>query len=243
MVNNYNTTLNPLIWNEDMTLQNGVADAINNVVNQFVEDLPVPIEILDIRIVGSNASYNYTDHSDIDVHIVVNTEVLPYEPKILKLLYNSARASFNKYYSIRIKGLPIELSIEDLNTNLTSNGIFSVTENKWLQLPHPITVKRVDMTTTESYRKLVKKIEDLLAEPTSQEIKEMIGKLYMIRKNSILTDGEFGKGNLLFKEIRNAGLLQELKAALYDILSKELTVEGMLEELDIMGALRFTEEG
>lgn len=242
MVNTYNTTLNPIIWNEDMTLKTGVSNAINNVVQQFVEDLPVPIEIVDVRIVGSNASYNYTEFSDIDVHIVVNNELLPYEPKMLKLLYNSARSNFNKYYSIKIKGLPIEISIEDLNSNLTSNGIYSVTNNSWIKKPQPITVNAIDVTNTESYLKLCNKINQILDNPNSKDIKDMINHLYVIRKNSILIDGEYGIGNLIFKAIRNVGLLQKLKEELYDIISRELTFESMLEDSNTIAALKFIKE-
>lgn len=43
-----------------------------------------------------------------------------------------------------------------------------------------------------------------------------------------MTDGEFSQGNLVFKEIRNLGLLDALKDALKDIRSKELSVESLL---------------
>lgn len=43
-----------------------------------------------------------------------------------------------------------------------------------------------------------------------------------------MTDGEFSKGNFIFKEIRNLGLLDALKDELKDIRSKELSVESLL---------------
>lgn len=238
-----NNQLNPRIWNEDMTLKTGITDAIFKIVDQFVKDLPVPIEIVDVTIVGSNASFNYNEHSDVDIHLIVNNEVLPYDSKILKLLYDSARNKFNREYDITIKGLPIELSIEDVKSNVCSNGIYSVKNNNWIKLPEQIDISNViDMTSTDSYEKLVNEINCILNNPTSESIKQMINNLYIIRKNSILVDGEYGKGNLLFKAIRNAGLLQKLKEELYNILSKELTFESMLENMDIQAALKYTME-
>lgn len=242
MVTMYNKTLNPLIWNGDNTLKDGICDAIRNIVNQFKDDLQVPMEIVDVTLVGSNASYNYTEHSDIDIHIVVNNEVLPYDSKVLKLLYNAARNKFNKDYSITIKGLPIELSIEDISSTVCSNGIYSVLNNEWIKEPKPIDTNVFDMKNTDSFVRLCDEIEKVLANPTSKDIKEMINHLYIIRKNSIMVDGEYGKGNLLFKEIRNTGLLQQLKEELYNILSRELTFESMLEDMNIQGALRFNVE-
>ena len=234
-----NKKLNHRIWNDDMTLKDGVAQAINKIVDQFVNDLQVPIDIVDITIVGSNASYNYNEYSDIDVHIVVNTETLPYDSKMLKLLYDSARNKFNREYDITIKKLPIELSIEDITSSVCSNGVYSVKNQNWIKIPTQIDVELVDMTNTKAYEKLTSEIDRILRNPNSQDIKEMINHLYIIRKNSILVDGEYGKGNLLFKAIRNSGLLQKLKEELYNIISKELTFESMLEDLNIQGALKF----
>ena len=50
-------------------------------------------------------------------------------------------------------------------------------------------------------------------------------KLYLIRKNSLSADGEFGKGNLIFKEIRALNLLDKLKDKANELISKELTLE------------------
>lgn len=46
----------------------------------------------------------------------------------------------------------------------------------------------------------------------------------MMRKESILKDGEFGKGNQLFKDLREEGLIQELKDKLTELTSKKLSI-------------------
>ena len=237
-----NEILNPILWDENNTLRSGISNAIFKIVDRFVEDLEVPIEIVDITLVGSNASYNYNEMSDIDIHIVVNNEVLPYDSKMLKLLYNSARNKFNKDYNITIKNLAVELSIEDVNSTVCSNGIYSVMKSYWIKEPKPITETMYDMVNTDAYKKLTAQIENILQNPNSEDIKQMINNLYLIRKNSIMVDGEYGKGNLLFKAIRNSGLLQKLKEELYNNISKELTFESMLEDMNIQEALKFNVE-
>ena len=42
-----------------------------------------------------------------------------------------------------------------------------------------------------------------------------------------MSDGEYAKGNLVFKEIRNSGSLQELKDKINDLTSKELSLESL----------------
>ena len=39
--------------------------------------------ILDIILVGGNANFNYTDHSDVDIHIIVNKKKLPNCPELV----------------------------------------------------------------------------------------------------------------------------------------------------------------
>lgn len=238
----YNEILNPKIWNGDGTLKPGVAEAIQNVVNQFVDDLNVPIDIVDVRIVGSNASYNYSEFSDLDVHIVINSESLIGDSNLLKVIYNSARGRFNSTYHIKIKGLDVEVSIEDISTNVCSNGVYSVTFSEWIKKPLPISYVDIDVTILNSYKRLTSEIEEILRNPTVSKIKKMIDKLYLIRKNSILTDGEYSKGNLIFKAIRNDGLLQKLKDEWNNAISKQLTFESMLENGDTLEALFELEE-
>ena len=70
-------TLNPKIWNvTTKQLLPDVRNKIIDIVDHFEDYIEVPIEIVDIQIVGSNASYNYTDKSDIDVHIIANYDVV-----------------------------------------------------------------------------------------------------------------------------------------------------------------------
>ena len=65
--------LNPLLFDENDELKPEIKEAIEKIVNQFVEDLKtdsVKIEVKDVILVGSNVSYNYTKDSDLDIHII-----------------------------------------------------------------------------------------------------------------------------------------------------------------------------
>ena len=46
---------------------------------------------------------------------------------------------------------------------------------------------------------------------SSKDIEKFINDLYDLRKSSIEKDGEYGLGNLVFKEFRNLGYLSNLK--------------------------------
>lgn len=218
--------LNPKIW-EDKKLKRDVREAIIDIVSEFMDNLIIPVEILDVRVVGSNASYNYTEHSDLDVHIISNLELVGSPTEIVQALYNSERSNFNRTHNIKIKGIDVELYVEDVNSSVTSNGIYSVIDDIWIKEPQIIKERPVKIDKKE-LRDLVNSVKSVLADGDSDDIKDCINMLYLMRKDSIATDGEYGVGNLLFKEIRNRGLLSALKDKYNEMISDELTLEHYL---------------
>lgn len=215
--------LNPKIW-KDKKLREDVRETIIDIVSEFMDNLIIPVEILDVRVVGSNASYNYTEHSDLDVHIVSNLELVGSPMEIVQVLYNSERSNFNRTHNIKIKGIEVELYVEDVNSAVTSNGIYSVIDDVWIKEPQIIKERSVKIDKNE-LQDLVDSVQSVLDDGDSGDIKDCINMLYLMRKDSIATDGEYGVGNLLFKEIRNSGLLNALKDKYNEMISDELTLE------------------
>lgn len=71
--------------------------------------------------------------------------------------------------------------------------------------------------------------EDLTLEEQDklQEIDNLVDELYKLRQESIIKDGEFGIGNLVFKEFRNLGYLDNLKQLKVELQSKEMSLENL----------------
>ena len=221
------STLNQKLFSGEK-LKPEIKDRILKIVDAFVDDLTIKPDVIDIQLVGSNVSYNYTPNSDLDVHIVTNFELLACDENLVQALYNAEKTNFNKNHDIKIKGINVELYVEDVKAGTASNGVYSVLEDDWVKFPKKLTgIKEYDLSREVGIWK--DKIEDALSRGTEQEVKDIINRLYMIRKNSILIDGEYGKGNQLFKEIRNLGLLDELKEKVHELLSRELSLESIAE--------------
>lgn len=68
--------LNPKIWTSDNSLKDDVRTKILDIVDTFKDFCDINFEILDIYLLGSNASYNWTNKSDLDIHIIVNFELI-----------------------------------------------------------------------------------------------------------------------------------------------------------------------
>ena len=67
--------------------------------------------------------------------------------------------------------------------------------------------------------------EDFDDEGKIQEIEDFIEDIYDLRKTSIANDGEYGIGNLVFKECRNLGYLDNLRELKNVLKSRKLSLE------------------
>ena len=221
--------LNPKLWNSDNTLKQDVHDRLFEIVDQFLECCEFPLNVVDIHLVGSNASYNYTNYSDLDVHLVSNFELIDAPKELIQTAYNAIKAKFNQDYDISIHGIDVELYVEDIRSTAITNGIYSLLTGSWIRFPKKLSaVPQIDIT--DMIDVWSQKFQSAINSNSSEQITQVIDNLYLMRKNSLDTDGEFGAGNLLFKEIRNRGLLDSAKDAYKKFRSKELTLEHFLNE-------------
>ena len=213
--------LNPKLWNDDNSLKTDVYEKLNDIANEFLKYIEIPLNIVDIEIVGSNASYNYNENSDIDLHIIVNSEFNFVEPTILRQLYNSKKNSFNDNYDLSINDIPVEVYIEDVNDGNATNGRYSLIDNNWLVFPKPITYDIPNISNElEEYEK---KCNETLLSDNPQDILDLVNEIYMMRKLGLAENGEASVGNLVFKELRNEDMIPKLKDRYYELRSVELS--------------------
>lgn len=214
--------LNPKLWDENNNLRPEVYDKMVDIYEEFIRFIDIPLNIVDVEIVGSNASYNYNENSDIDLHVIVNSEVNYVDKEILRLFYNSKKGSFNDDYDLSIDGIPVELYIEDVKDGNATNGRFSILKNEWVMFPKPITYEIPDITDT--LNTWLENASNLIAGTDEQGILDFINEIYMMRKLGLAEDGEASVGNLVFKELRNMNILGDLKDRYYELKSADLSL-------------------
>lgn len=227
--------LNPKLF-ENNELKEEIADKLEEVALTFIDqvkDDEIKIDLKDIVIVGSNVNYNYTKDSDIDLHIIVDSTNIEPE-KLYAKIYDLERSNFNSNYDIFVKDIPVEIYVELDEPKGISGGIYSLFTG-WVKEPVQKDIPDIDQ---EAFEKLFTEWEDkyfALLDSTddeedidmksrSEKIDEFIDNLYELRKSSIAKDGEFGLGNLVFKEFRNLGYLDNLKELKKQEKSKELSL-------------------
>jgi len=234
--------LNQDIFDGD-ELRPEVKEKLFQIVDNFknnLKDDDVELDIKDVVIVGSNASYNFTDKSDIDLHILADLSVYDGMEDLAQKLYNAYKTLWNNKFDPLIRGHEVEIYVEPADayekepeveveveslteslilTEAVSNGVYSL-YNGWIKYPEkddipepPDISSEVDDYTTKA---------DMCQ--TIDDIDDFIDNIYVLRQTSILQDGEYGKGNLIFKELRNNGILQNLKDKKVELQNKEMSL-------------------
>ena len=215
--------LNPKLWdNETKELLPEVKEALINIKDEFLKYIDIPLEVVDVEFVGSNASYNYNDQSDIDLHLIVNFDLNYVEDEILQTLYNGKKNSFNDNYDLNIKGIPVEVYIEDIKAMNASLAIYSLTRDEWIIEPLPIDYELPNVDEELAIRH--KEIDAVLNGNDPQSVKDLLNDIYMERKNGLAIDGEASKGNVIFKQLRNEGFIDGLRNKYYELRSEQLSV-------------------
>lgn len=59
---------------------------------------------------------------------------------------------------------------------------------------------------------------------TSEQVSQLLDEIYQLRNDSLKTEGEYGLGNLVFKELRGLGYLDRLKELKRYLEGQELSV-------------------
>jgi hypothetical protein len=207
----FKNTLNPKIW-QNNNLKREVEFKLLLISKAFIKFINIPnLKLKDITLSGSNASYNYNDLSDIDLHLVVDTNTDC--GKELTELFLAKKSLFNDQHDISIRGQPVEVYVQDSNQQHISNGIYSVVRDKWIKQPKKITAKP-DLTNIEHKHQILKsQIDDAINSNDISTIEKLQTKIKQIRQSGLKSGGEFSVENLTFKLLRNDGSLDKLWTA------------------------------
>lgn len=232
-------TLNSKLFTKEEMLKDRVKDKMLEIVDEFLADLKeqdIKIKVDDILLIGSNASYNYTKDSDIDLHILADAKGVEYSTEVAAALYSAYRSLFNKNLDIKLFDIPLEIFVETEDSARVSNGVYSVKKNKWVKKPVQEDIPEYD---TKALDELVDKwetdckdlIDDIKADKLDDEKKvvKMLENIYEKLRKKGISKGEYSIENLAFKELRNKGYLDQLKDFRNELVSKRLSLEEKLD--------------
>lgn len=235
----YHEQLNPKIW-ENMMLKSEIRGKLLQIADEWRKFANIDPEMVqDIIITGGNVNYNYTDQSDIDLHLVLDRNMInPNRALVDDYLQDKKILWTLSHQGINIKGYPVELYAQDLDEQPhEGQGVYSLIDNNWIQAPRYL---GMDFENNYHLRKKVQFYMDLIDKMINQKASK--GSLDMVKQrirqmrgDSIKQGGEFAFGNLVFKELRNMGYLDKMDDYEKTMQDKALS----LENLDVRFAKSF----
>ena len=199
--------LNPSLW-EGTELKLEIRYKLLQIAKHFIDFINIPnLDLTDITISGSNASFGYSKHSDIDLHLIAN---MPKDHPDLKELFNAKKNQYNSTYRITLKDIPVEVYVQDAAEPHHSAGIFSVLDSKWLSEPKELTPDVDPKEIKKKARNYAGKINQSLRSNDLNTAKETMDHIYRLRKAGLEGGGEYSIENLAFKYLRNEGYIEKL---------------------------------
>ena len=75
-------TLEPNFWPMDKRLRPSIREKLIEIAQDFYESLEIDAELKDITFTGSLANYNWSKHSDIDLHLIVDYTEVDADPEV-----------------------------------------------------------------------------------------------------------------------------------------------------------------
>ena len=217
--------LSSKIWLKGGKLKPEVRTKMIEIAKKFYEYLGLEYPILDIYFTGSLANYNWTSHSDADIHILfdLNGEE---EDELLSDYIFAKKDLWSDKHNIKLFGFPVELFAKNVEAEHGAKAIYSLVKDEWVKKPSKKNVNIDSKSIQIKAAELMNKIDDLdgikneqekllASEKLKDKIKNLSGfwrtacNILFIFSNNLFVNGS--KYFLFFKIRRLAILTRQIK--------------------------------
>lgn len=220
----FHDRLNARLWDRSEHLRPDVHAKLMEIARDFQEFLGVPdLDVKDITVSGSNAAYNYTPQSDIDLHLVVDLPEADHS-EVYRELFDAKKFQYNETHNIKIGGYDVELYVQNPNQEHHSQGIYSLMRNAWVRVPRRRKAEIDDISTRSKYEDLAARIDSTVSGGNHDSMADLMKKIRSMRQSGLEQQGEFGSDNLAFKLLRNNGYIKKLVDARNAARDRELSL-------------------
>jgi len=230
-------TLCSLIFHRPtLKIKEEVRKRLLEISDDFIKSLGVEFFIHDIVLTGSLANYNWSEYSDVDLHILIDMDEIDGEEKtdstilhtIIKEFFDAKKNIWNEKHDIKIKGFDVELYVQDIHEPHISSGVYSVLNDEWLVEPKKESPNIDDRKILDKGEEFAKNIEDLVNVDTKEnvllKIEDLRKRIKKFRQSGLESGGEYSYENLTFKLLRRNGYIKKLLDLKNYITDKKLSI-------------------
>jgi hypothetical protein len=222
--------LNPKIWSGN-ELDREISQVLMKVALDFHKSLDIGDQFEDIRFTGSNASYFWTDLSDIDLHIIVGFSKFGENAELIKDLVNLKRSQWNSLHQIKIFDHEVEVYVQDENEPHYTAGEYSLLRQEWVQAPSK-DAKNIDYrlirVKSEAFADEIDAVETLFRKKDYNRAYEqslrLKNKIKKMRHAGLSSKGIFSLENLSFKVLRNNDYINKLFGLLNSSYDRKMSI-------------------
>jgi hypothetical protein len=220
----------------EFSMRDDVRKKLLEISDNFIESLGFDFFIHDIVLTGSLSNYNWSQYSDVDLHILIDFDELDKDSKkdsvalhsIMKEFFDAKKNVWNEKHEIKIKGYDVEIYVQDVNEEHISSGVYSILHNKWVLEPKKDSPNIDDRKILKKGEEYAKKIDKLVkignTKDVTAEIESLRKKIKEFRQCGLESGGEYSYENLTFKLLRRNGYISKLLKLKTDITSKKLSI-------------------
>ena len=215
-----NRTLNPKIWDGE-ELKPEVKAKLLKIASAFERFIGVDLDVTDITVTGSNANYTWTEHSDLDLHLIIPGTATDEQRE----LYSAKKALWAELHDIQIKGLPVECYVQGSEEPHHSTGVYSLESDAWITEPKKVKPSVDDGAVEAKKDDLMRRIETALLSRDIDKLKTVKDRVTDMRKSGLERAGEWSVENIVFKILRNLGIIDEITEKIRELEDQELSLE------------------
>lgn len=216
------------ISDDKISMHADIRKRLLKISDEFIDTLGIEFFIHDIVLTGSLSNYNWSNYSDVDLHIIIDFEESKYPIDLLKEFFDAKKNVWNEKHDVKIKGYDVELYVQDINEPHISSGVYSILHNKWVIEPKKESPNIDDSKILQKGEEYAKKIDYLIKKGKSQnvldELENLRKKIKSFRQSGLESGGEYSYENLTFKLLRRNGYIEKLLKLKTDITDKKLSI-------------------
>lgn len=218
----------------EFKMRDDVRKKLIDISDNFIDTLGVEFFIHDVVLTGSLSNYNWSDFSDVDLHILIDFDEINDKKssgvnEIVKEFFDAKKNVWNETHNVVIKGYDVEIYVQDVDEEHISSGVYSILHNQWIVKPEKTEPNIDDRLIIEKGVEYGNRIDKLISlgekgVDVISKIDELRKKLKKFRQSGLDSGGEYSYENLTFKLLRRNGYIGKLLKLKTDITDKKLSI-------------------